>query len=178
MSKDYKQNFLLMLGDELTKTGIAVNHGSGGADLIVETALKATKHYPTVLIGEDTSLLVLALHHFTNEKALYFTYEPKQSQQSAEILNIGHAKNILGEICHGILVIHAFSGCGMISRIHSVGNPAVLQKYRKCDQFQKLPTSFLDPDNAGEQFMLSITGATKKERTMGEKHLADYYKKH
>ena len=66
----------------------------------------------------------------------------------------------------------------MTSRIHSVGNPAVLQKYRKYDQFQKLPTIFLDPYNAGEQLMLSITGATKKERTMGEKHLADYYKKH
>ena len=71
LSKDYKQNFILMLGDELKKTGIAVNHGSGDADLIVETALKATKHSPTVLIGKDTSLLVLALHHFTNEKALY-----------------------------------------------------------------------------------------------------------
>ena len=61
-----------MLGEELTKTGIAVNHASGDADLLtVQTALKAGKDYPTVLIAEDTQLLVLALHHFTNEKALY-----------------------------------------------------------------------------------------------------------
>ena len=105
LSKGNNQNFLLK-----KKTDIVVNHGSGDADLlIVQTALKAAKDYRTVLIGEDTDLLVLALHYFTNEKALYFTYEPKQSQQYAEAWNIGHAKQILGKICHGILVIHAFS---------------------------------------------------------------------
>ena len=162
-----------------------VNHGSGDAELlIVQTALKAAKDYRAVLIGEDTDLLVLALHYFTNEKALYFTYEPKQSQQLAEVWNISHAKQILGKICHGILVIHAFSGWDRTSRIHSVGKPAVLEKYRKSNQFQKLTTIFLDSSAnkgymivAGEQFMLSITRATKKEKTMDEKHLANYYKK-
>ena len=86
-------------------------------------------------IGEDTDLLALALYHFTNEKALYFTYEPKQSQQLAEVWNISHAKQILGKICHGILVIHAFSGCDTTSRIHSVGKPVVLEKYQKSNQF-------------------------------------------
>ena len=82
-----------MPGDKLTKTGIVVNHASGDADLlIVQAALKAAKNYPMALIGEDTDLLVLALHHFTNEKALFFTYEAKQSQQLAEVWNIGHSK--------------------------------------------------------------------------------------
>ena len=143
LSKNNKQNFLLTLGDELAKAGITVNHASGDADLpIVRTALKAAKDYPTVLIGEDTDVLVLALHHFTNEQALYFTYEPKQNQQLAEVWNIGHKKQILGKICHGILVIHAFSGCDTTSRIDSVGKPAVLEKYRKNNQFQKLATIF------------------------------------
>ena len=31
--------------------------------------------------------------------------------------------------------------------------------------------------DAGELLMLSITGATKKEKVMDEKRLADYYKK-
>ena len=35
LSKSNKQNFLLMLGDELTKTGITVNHASGDADLLI-----------------------------------------------------------------------------------------------------------------------------------------------
>ena len=65
-----------------------------------------------------------------------------------------------------------------------MGKPAVLEKYRESNQFQKLTTVFLDSSAnkgymivAGEQFMLSITGATKKEKTMDEKHLANYYKK-
>ena len=185
LSKDNKQNFLLMLGDELTKTGVAVNHASSDADIfIVQTILKPSKDYLTVLIGEDTDLLVLALHHFTNAKALYFTYEPKQSQQLAEVWNIGHAKQILGKICHGILVIYAFSGCDTISYIHSVGKPAFLEKYQKNNQFQKLTNIYLDPSankgniiDAGEQLILSITEATKKEKTMDEKRLANYYEK-
>ena len=62
----------------------------------------------------------------------------------AEVWNIGHAKQILSKICHGILVIHAFSGCDTTSRIHSAGRPAILEKYWKSNQFQKLTTIFLD----------------------------------
>ena len=101
-----------------------------------------------------------------------------------EVWKIGHAKQILGKICHDILGFLAFSGCGTTSRIHSVEKPAVLAKYRKSNQFQKLTTIPLDSSankgdiiDAGEQFMLSITGATKKEKAVDEKRLADYYKK-
>ena len=175
LSKGNKQNFLLMLGDELTKTGIAVNHNSGDADLLIaQTALKASKDYLMDLIGEDTDLLVLALHHFTNEKALYFTYEPKQSQQLAEVRNIGHAKQILGKICHGILVIHAFSECDTTSRIHSVRKPAFLEKHRKSNQFLKLKNIFLDQSanksniiNAGKQLMLSNNWSHKEREDNG-----------
>ena len=160
-----------------------MNHASGDNDLlIVQTALKAAKDYPTVLTCEDTDLLVLALHHSRMKKL--FTYEPKQSQQLVEVWKIGHAKQILGKICHDILGLRAFSGCGTTSRIHSVEKPAVLAKYRKSNQFQKLTTIPLDSSankgdiiDAGEQFMLSITGAAKKEKAVDEKRLADYYKK-
>ena len=67
---------------------------------------------------------------------------------------------------------------------HHVPKPALLEKYQKSNQFQKLTTISLDPsankDNiidAGQQLMLSITGATKKEKAIKEKRLADYYKK-
>ena len=174
-----------MLGDKLTKTSIKVNHASGDADLIVQTALKAAKAYPAVLIGEDTDLLVLVMHYFMNEKSLYFTYEQKQNLQQAKVWNTDHAKQILGKICNGILVIYAFSGCDKTSRIYSEGKPAVrkIEKYQKSNEFQKLTTIFLDPSvnkgnkiDAGEQLMLFITGATKKEKTMDEKRLANYYK--
>ena len=60
----------------------------------------------------------------------------------------------------------------------------LLEKYQKSNQFQKLTTISLDlPANkgniidAGQQLILSITGATKKEKSINEKRLADYYKK-
>ena len=103
LSKGNRQNFLLMLDEKLTKTCIAVNHASGDSDhLIVQTALKAAKDYPTAPIGEDTDLFVFKLHHFKNEKTLYFTCESKHSQQLAEVWDIDHAKQILGKICHRI----------------------------------------------------------------------------
>ena len=143
LSKDKKQNILLMLGNKLLKTSTAVNHASGDTDfLIVQIILKVEKYCPTVLIREDTDLLVLALHHFTNEKSLYFTIETKQSQSSAKVWNIGHAKQTVGKICRSILVIHVFSGCDTPWRINLVEKPTILQKYWKSNQFQMLTTIF------------------------------------
>ena len=55
-------------------------------------------------------------------------------------------------------MINAFSRCDATSRIHSEGKPAVLEKYQKSNQFQKLATIFLVPSankrdiiDAGEQ---------------------------
>lgn len=80
----------------------------------------------------------------------------------------------------------------MTQQDYQMRKPVVLQKYRKSNQFQKLTTisfffSFFifessarknDIVDAGEQIMLSITDARKKEKTMDQQHLADCYKKH
>ena len=75
----------------------------------------------------------------------------------------------------------------MTQQDYQMRKPVVLQKYRKSNQFQKLTTiSFIfessarknDIVDAGEQIMLSITDARKKEKTMDQQHLADCYKKH
>ena len=56
-----------------------MNHDSGDTDLlIVQTALKAAKDYPTVLTCEDTDLLVLALHHSRMKKL--FTLHMNQTE--------------------------------------------------------------------------------------------------
>ena len=74
-----KQNFLLKLGDEATKTGIAVNNASGDADLfVIQTALKEAKGSPTILNGENSDLLVLTLYNFTNKKL--FTAQMSQNR--------------------------------------------------------------------------------------------------
>ena len=68
---------------KLTKSGITINHASRDADLlIVQTALKEGKHYPTVLTDEDTDLIVLALYHLGMKKG--FASEIKQNRASSQ----------------------------------------------------------------------------------------------
>ena len=59
-----KQAFVQYLGDVLEKDGCQVLHAQGDADtLIVRTAVSCAINKTTVVIGEDTDLLVLLLHH-------------------------------------------------------------------------------------------------------------------
>ena len=85
-----------------------MRHAQGDADLIiVQTALQTAKNNSTVLIGEDTDLLVLALYHFKDEHDLFFTCEPKDSIVKPDVLYIGAAKHSLADVCEGLLMVHA-----------------------------------------------------------------------
>ena len=57
-----KQQFLLMLSQALQKTGCITHHADGDADLLtVRTAVESAQTKTTVLVGDDTDLLVLVL---------------------------------------------------------------------------------------------------------------------
>ena len=78
-----KQEFLYLLGDEFEMKGIRTKHAKGDADcLIIKEALHAASLSPTVVIGEDTDLLVLLLHHVTSQmNTVYFTSGTLKKQQ-------------------------------------------------------------------------------------------------
>ena len=62
-----KQNFVNKLSSSLKSdaAGYSVSLSSGVADLdIVRNAMKAVKKQDTVLVGDDTDLLVLAMHYY------------------------------------------------------------------------------------------------------------------
>ena len=66
---DNKQRMINLISDKLCLSGINVLHGKGDADyLIVMISKESAKHRNTVLIGDDTDLLVLILHHSTGIK--------------------------------------------------------------------------------------------------------------
>ena len=69
-----KQNFINMLGQCQQENGIYVQHATGDADLlIVQTAINYTETNDTVIIGEDTDLLVLMCYHYdTHKHNLFF----------------------------------------------------------------------------------------------------------
>ena len=62
-NKANKQRFIHYLSDNLERAGCRVDHAKDDADvLIVLTAVASARHKETVLIGDDTDLLVLLLH--------------------------------------------------------------------------------------------------------------------
>ena len=69
-----KQRFINLLCETLMKLGFQIHHAKDDADcLIVKTTLDVTASSTTVLIGEDTNLLVLLLYYVTdNLNGVYF----------------------------------------------------------------------------------------------------------
>lgn len=70
-----KQKFIELLQNDLQKSGCCTINADCGADLlIVQTTLPQGKENNVALIGEDTDLSVLLLHHMdlAESKELYF----------------------------------------------------------------------------------------------------------
>ena len=157
--------------------------------LIMQTALDECRNKSVTLIGEDTDILVLALLHHNiieHKHPMFLTCEAKANMVSApDVWNIGETKKVIGEeLCEALPLLHVISGCDTTSRIHSVGKPAVIQKFHSNKDFRRLAKTFAcrskpqcDVMAAGEKLTLFLMGATKKEMSMDDKRLANYYKK-
>ena len=64
LNQQNKQRFIELLSQQLQKANISVKHSDDDADLlIVQTALEMGEQHTVTVIGEDTDLLVLLLHH-------------------------------------------------------------------------------------------------------------------
>ena len=86
-----KQRFVTLLGEQLEGSGCQVFHGKGDADvLIVLKALELANTKDTVLIGDDTDLLVLLLSKDMpqSSKKIFFAPEPKRIHSKTP--NLGH----------------------------------------------------------------------------------------
>ena len=77
-----KQRFINMLSLRLEQDGCRVLHATADADvLIVETAIKMAHHYDTVLVGDDTDLLILLCSQAQNIPHRLF-FKPEQKLHS------------------------------------------------------------------------------------------------
>ena len=135
-----KERFLVMLGESLCRHQCETHFADGDADfLIVKTAVQSAKTQTTVLIGEDTDLLVLLLFHTdANAHDLYFIPEPKSNSLRQRVWNIKKIQAELGtEICNNILFIHAILGCDTTSRVHGIGKGTSLKKFTTSPQFRQ-----------------------------------------
>ena len=80
-NKKNKQQFINILGQKLEDAGCTVHHAVGNADcLIVKKAVELSETTDTILVDEDTDLLVLLLHYGSqNTRKILLCPEPKQN---------------------------------------------------------------------------------------------------
>lgn len=134
-----KQRFIHLLASKLAASGCSIHHASNDADLlIVQTAVELSKEHNTVLIGEDTDLLVLLCHHANMEfKDIIFRTEPKQNAKKiSRIWNVTKTVRSLGcRISENMLFAHAFLGCDTTSRLFGFSKGIAITKLNSCDAF-------------------------------------------
>ena len=169
-----KQRLINILADRLERAGCAVEQSRGDADtLIVMTAVKSAETFDTVVVGDDTNLLVLLCFHAKNvQKALYFRPEPKLNSKKCRIWDIRKTRDVLQETtCENILFAHAISGCDTTSRLHGVGKHLALKKLLNDSEFQKHAETFLYAADiqtnqiiaAGEREIVSLYNGQKND---------------
>ena len=169
-----KESFLKLLGQNLENSGHTVYHSSGDADcLIVKTALESAQNTTTVLISNDTDLLVLLLRHAEpNGHDLYFKPETKiQSKKGQRTWNVRNNKQALGDsICKHLLFMYAMLGSDTTSRVQGIGKGSILKKASN-ESFCDVANTFLqessnqDVINSGEKAMIMIYGESNTRET-------------
>ena len=130
-----------MLSEKFKSIGYSVLQAPRDADvMIANTAVAKARAMNTVLIGDDTDLLVLLLYHGElDTQQLFFSPEPRQRDKSRKIWDIKKTKAALSrDICLRILFVHAFPGCDTTSRVHG----SSLKKVKTNAAFSKLADIF------------------------------------
>lgn len=134
-----KQRLIAYLSEALSRNSTTVVCAEGDADaLIVAQALESSKTKVTVVLGDDTDLLVLLCHYACeNNHDIFLQPSHRSSAKSAKWWNIRHTRASLGMICQTLPVIHAVSGCDTTSRLFGIGKRRVLRKFQKSEKAEK-----------------------------------------
>ena len=163
-----KQRFINLLSETLMKLEFQIHHVKDDADcLIVKTTLDVGASSTTVLIGEDTDLLVLLLYHVTDN--LHGVY-CMPSGRKAKLWDIKTARAQIGtETCKRLLFAHAISGCDTTSRMMNIGKSLPVKLLRKSTLFQKIADVFMaanthqETEEAGEKAVVLLYGGEEKD---------------
>ena len=140
-----------MLSEFLVSNGIRTEHAEADADvMIANTGIALAENYPTIIIGEDTDILVLLLFHSSTNTTLH--YKSDQSNRRANTLkvwDISKTKKLLGDqLCHVLPVIHAITGCDTTSRLFGIGKGLVLKKVMGNQDLIEIAGKVFDVDSS------------------------------
>ena len=165
-----KQQFIDFLGTKLTNQGCQVPDL-----LIVKKAIESASSMDTVLIGDDTDLLVLLLHHLPQYgKDIFFTSDRKENT-NGQVWNIREVRAKFGTfLCKHIPFLHAFLGCDTTSRLFGIGKGSIIKKFRENKSLQQAAIVFDNPnatqaqiDHAGEAAFVVMYNGKKSDTLDG-----------
>ena len=148
-NKTNKQRFINLLSDHFEQHGTEVLHAEADADvLMVQTTIASADRKNTVLIGDDTDLLVLLCSQASETSFdIYFRPQPKlNSKKTPRCWNIKLVQAALGkDICDNLLFAHAILGCDTTSRLFGIGKPVALKKLKSSEHFRQQASVFKHP---------------------------------
>ena len=129
-NREDKQAFINLLGEKFIESEIAVKHAEADADVLIAlTAVESSHTTPTILLGEDTYLLVLLLYHADASLDQIYFKSLSTSKVKTKSWDILKTKALLGpEICTLLPLVHAMSGCDTTSRMFGIGKGFTLKK--------------------------------------------------
>ena len=175
-----KKQFITLLRGHLEDSGCRTLQADGDADvLIIKTSVSTAAESPTVLVGDDTDLLVLLCFYTRQDGCdLFFRPEPKSTSTQIKVWNMRRVQTELGSaLCNNILFLHAISGCDTTSRPFGIGKSAPLKKF--CDfsyyreqarKFDAVDTCADDVVKAGENAQVAMYGGRQGESLDSLRH--------
>ena len=138
-----------------------VIQAEGDADVaIVDKALESSKTNTTVVVSDDTDILVI-LCSKADEKANPIFLHPShriktKTGSRARKWQIQHTQRQLGNASCILPVIHDISGCDTTSRPYGLGKKSVLRKFMKSKELQTLASDFLSADDKDQNVITKI----------------------
>ena len=168
-----KQRFISLLGEYLEYHGAVVLHAKGDADLLIATtAVRYADLKTTIVVGEDTDLIVLLCYYVDLQAHnLFFHTQDKSTTHKSRLWNMKVLKENLGSrICKSLLFIHAISGCDTTSRLFGIEKGTALKKCLISKAFQKNSDVFSDESSTadkvaieGEKAILVLYGGKSED---------------
>lgn len=165
--KTNKGRFLKLLGNHLEAVGFRIFHSEGDADvLIVEKAVEAASLTDTIVVADDTDILVLLISRSDSRSGrLYFSPEAKFGGTSSA-WDISEMKQKLGtDVSNLIPFCHAVLGCDTTSHLYGIGKGKAVQLLLSNKSFRDSAAIFGDKlaslDDivaAGERALLILYG--------------------
>ena len=126
-----QQHFIDLLSDALEKAGHFVTNCIADADVyIVQKTVERIKQSNTVVVADDTDVLILLLHYLTDahhlNDVIMFRPSSKGFVKINEIIECT-PRNVLNLI----LLVHAASGCDTVSALSEIGKIKLIKMLEK-----------------------------------------------